>query len=93
MKSSRLVFDADYWRDREAQIRAAADDLMHPDSKRIMLRLAKYFGRLARRAEAESGRQSPDAAERNIDGRPQRRSPVRTRLHRKNRKVPPIDPS
>jgi hypothetical protein len=42
-------------------------------------------------AEAKSGQQSTDVAERDIHSRSQRRSPVRTR--RKNREVPPIDAS
>ena len=45
------INDPKHWRDRAEEVRTIADQLTDPDSKRRMLRIAKDYEELARRAE------------------------------------------
>ena len=45
------INDPKHWRERAEEARAIADQLTDPDSKRRMLRVAKDYEELARRAE------------------------------------------
>ena len=45
------INDPKHWRDRAEEVHTVADQLTDPDSKRRMLRIAKDYEELARRAE------------------------------------------
>jgi len=45
------INDPKHWRDRAEEVRAHAEQMIDPDSKRKMLRIADDYEELARRAE------------------------------------------
>jgi hypothetical protein len=45
------INDPKHWRQRAEEARTVADEMTHPDSKRIMLRIVADYEELARRAE------------------------------------------
>ena len=51
-----LAEDPDHWRGRAKQMRATADTMEDETIKAIMLRIAKLYDRLAKRAELLTGK-------------------------------------
>ena len=51
-----LAEDQDHWRGRAKQMRATADTMEDETIKAIMLRIAKLYDRLAKRAELLTGK-------------------------------------
>ena len=47
----RLPTNANHWRGRAEEARAAAELMTHPEAKHIMLVIAASYGRLAKLAE------------------------------------------
>jgi hypothetical protein len=45
------IGDAQYWRDRAQEARLAAEDMVHPPSKREMQQIAAAYQRLAKHAQ------------------------------------------
>ena len=48
------LFDAAYWHERAEESRAVADEIIDPECKSIMLRVAEGYESLARRRETFS---------------------------------------
>lgn len=57
--ASHFVNDPDHWRRRADEMRALAADMTDAETRQTMLRLAKDYDRLAKRAE-QRGSQSTE---------------------------------
>jgi hypothetical protein len=49
-------YDVTRWRARAAEARTLADQLTHPEAKRLMLEIAEKYERLASAAESQRGK-------------------------------------
>jgi len=59
MSRNSFLFDnPKHWRERAEEARSVADQLSDPESKRMMLRIAEAYVRLAEHAERRLAKQS-----------------------------------
>jgi hypothetical protein len=47
----KLINDPKHWRERAEEVRTLSDQMDHPESRRVLLRIAEDYDRLAEHAE------------------------------------------
>jgi hypothetical protein len=59
MPIKSLYDDPEHWRKRGAEMRTIADGMAHCETRAILLALARYYNKLAERAEIRAGGGDP----------------------------------
>ena len=59
LKNPSFIHDPAHWRQRAEQARTIAEQMNDPEAKRMMLRIAEDYEKLAKRAEERTAKRPP----------------------------------